>query len=345
MKAAVFSTKSYDRYFLEQANTSFGHELVFLEPRLDEHTAKLAVGYESVSAFVNDRLNREVIASLAAGGTRLIALRQAGINNVDLSAADEYGITVARVPAYSPHGVAEHAMALILSLNRKVYRAHNRVREANLSLEGLLGFEMHGRTVGIIGTGLIGTCLARILSGFGVKLLAYDPKPNPEVKRLGARYVDLEEILRKSDILSLHVPLLPETYHIIDMAAIEKMKSGVMLINTSRGGLVDTPAIIEGLKTGKIGYLGLDVYEEEEGLFFEDLSGNVIQDDVFARLLTFPNVIITGHQAYFTKEAMSNIAETTLANIRDYESGHLPEGNRVTGACVVRGNKPKPSSL
>jgi D-lactate dehydrogenase len=319
MKVAIFSTKGYDRQSLAAANR--GHELVFFEPRLSQETSRLADGFEAVCAFVNDNLGAEVLEALAAGGTRLIALRSAGFNHVDLVAAERLGLIVARVPAYSPHAVAEHALGLILTLNRKIHRAHARVREGNFSLEGLLGFDIHGRTVGIIGTGKIGQIFARIMSGFGCTLLAFDPYPNKECEALGVRYASLPRLFKQADIISLHCPLTPETHHIIDEGALAQMKDGVMLINTSRGALIDTPAVIKALKSGKLGYLGLDVYEEEADLFFEDLSERVIHDDVFTRLLTFPNVVITGHQGFFTEEALKNIAETTIGNISAFERG------------------------
>ncbi|MBI4261553.1 MAG: 2-hydroxyacid dehydrogenase [Actinobacteria bacterium] len=324
MKVAVFSTHAHDRASLEEANARHGHELVFLEPRLAVETAPLASGFPAICAFVNDRLDAEVLAALAAGGTRLVALRSAGFNHVDLAAALNLGIAVARVPAYSPHAVAEHAVALILALNRRTHRAHARVREGNFSLDGLLGFDLVHRTVGIVGTGKIGTVFARIMAGFGCRLVAHDPHPNDEVVALGARYVPLDELLAGSDVVALHAPLTPETHHLIDARAVSLMKPGVMLVNTSRGALVDTVAVIEGLKSGRIGYLGLDVYEEEADLFFEDLSQEVIRDDVFARLLTFPNVLITGHQAFFTAEAVASIAETTLANVTAFEQHGRP---------------------
>jgi len=334
MRVAVFSTKPYDRRFLEEANQG-RHALAFFEPHLAPETAPLAAGFAAVCAFVNDLLDEEVLRLLARGGTRLIALRCAGFNNVDLAAAAELGLRVARVPAYSPHAVAEHAVGLILALNRKIHRAYARVREGNFALEGLLGFDLDGKTAGVVGTGKIGAIVARILAGFGCRLLAFDPFPNPEVVARGARYVPLEELYAASDIITLHCPLTPGTHHLIDAGAVARMKPGVMLINTSRGGLVDTRAVIEGLKSGKIGFLGLDVYEEEADLFFEDLSGQVIQDDVFARLLTFPNVIITSHQAFFTEEALRNIASTTLANIADFEGGR-PLANEVRAERVKR---------
>jgi D-lactate dehydrogenase len=321
MKVAVFSTKPYDQKSLTAANARHGHELIFLEPRLTAATVSLAGDAAAVCAFVNDQLSEPVLRALAAGGTRLIALRSAGFNHVDLQAAASLEITVARVPAYSPHAVAEHAVALILALNRKLHRAYNRVREGNFSLDGLLGFDVHGRTVGVVGTGKIGMVFLQIMKGFGCRLLAYDPYPAAECEELGVRYVDLPELFGESDIVALHAPLTPGTMHLIDEAALSMMKPGVMLINTSRGALVDTRAVIGALKTGKLGALGLDVYEEEEELFFEDFSGQVIADDVFARLLTFPNVIITGHQGFFTEEALRNIAETTLGNVTAFERG------------------------
>lgn len=335
MRVAVFSTKSYDQDFLERANREHGHEfdLTFFEPRLVLDTAPLASGYEVVCAFVNDRLDAEVLRSLHAHGTRLVALRSAGFNHVDLEAADALGLTVVRVPAYSPHAVAEYALALILALNRKVFRAYNRVREGNFSLEGLLGFDLNGKTIGVIGTGRIGLIFGQMLTGFGCTVLAFDPFPNAEAERV-AEYVPLRTLFERSDVISLHCPLTPETHHLIDADAIEHMKNGVMLVNTSRGQLVDTLAVIDGLKSGRIGHLALDVYEEEENLFFQDLSDRVIQDDVFSRLLTFPNVLVTGHQAFFTAEAVTAIAETTLANIRAYATG---EGtmHRVTSDKIA----------
>jgi D-lactate dehydrogenase len=320
VKIAMFSTKSYDRTYFERANRAHGHEITFLEPRLLPETAPLAAGHEAVCAFVNDDLSAEVLRSLKEHGVELLALRSAGFNHLDLEAADELGLTVARVPAYSPHAVAEHAVALILGLNRKVFRAYNRVRDGNFALEGLLGFDLHGRTVGVIGTGRIGQIFAGIMRGFGCEVLGYDPYPDADAERV-LSYVPLDELLARSHVISLHCPLTPETRDLIDAAAIARMRDGVMLINTSRGQLVDTAAVIDGLKSGRIGHLGLDVYEEEEELFFQDLSSQVIQDDVFSRLLTFPNVLVTGHQGFFTEEAVTNIAETTLANVTAFATG------------------------
>lgn len=332
MNIAVFSTKAYDERYLTRANESHGHALTFFEPRLNRRTAPLAAGHEVVCAFVNDQLDADTLATLAEQGTRLVALRSAGFNHVDLGAADRLGLTVARVPAYSPYAVAEHALALILALNRKIYRAYNRVREGNFALDGLIGFDMHGKTVGVVGTGKIGATFARIVHGLGCRVLALDPYPNPELDGVAA-YVSQEELLGASDIVSLHCPLTPDTHHLIGDHAIAGMKRGVTLINTSRGQLVDTRAVIIGLKEGRIGRLGLDVYEEEADLFFEDLSNRVIRDDVFSRLLTFPNVLITGHQGFFTEEALGNIAATTLANVSAFERGegelHLVSSDMV----------------
>ena len=326
MKVAVFSTRKYDRQFLDAANEAAGagHVLTWFEPRLDRETAALARGAEGVCLFVNDQADRAALEALSHEGVRLLALRSAGFNHVDLCAAHALGIAVGRVPAYSPHAVAEHTVALILSLNRQTYRAYARVREGNFVLDGLLGFDLYQRTVGIVGTGQIGLETARIMRGFGCELLGFDPAPDAAFEAMGGRYVPFEALLAASDIVSLHCPLNPATHHLIDAAAIARMKPGVMLINTSRGAVVDTPALIEGLKSGRIGYLGLDVYEEEGDLFFENLSDTMIQDDVFARLLTFPNVLITGHQAFFTREAMTAIAETTIANISHHERDGVP---------------------
>jgi D-lactate dehydrogenase len=329
MKGAVFSAKGYDREFLEAANAS-RHELQFFEPHLNEETVGLAAGFHAVCVFVNDRVDGAVVAKLASLGVRLIALRCAGYNNVDLKAAAKHGITVVRVPGYSPYAVAEHAVGLLLALNRKLHRAYNRVREGNFALDGLLGFDVHGKTAGIIGTGKIGSVTAQILIGFGCEVLAFDPVENEKCRALGVRYVKFDELLAQSHIVTLHCPLTPENKHMIDAAAIAEMKNRVMLINTSRGALLDTVAVIEALKSGKIGYLGLDVYEEEEQIFFEDRSGLILSDDVFARLLTFPNVIVTGHQAFFTGDAVENIAETTIKNITDFEQG-WPSGNEIAG--------------
>lgn len=319
MRVAVFSTKPYERAVLDQANERYGHELTYFESRLSADTAGLASGFEAVCLFVSDAAGRDTLERLAQGGTRLLALRSAGFNHVDLQAAAQLDLCVVRVPAYSPHAVAEHTVALILALNRKVCRAYGRVRESNFALEGLLGFDMYGKTAGVVGAGKIGLAVSRILTGFGCNVLAFDPSRNPETERAGAKSVSMDVLLGESDIVTLHCPLTPQTYHLIDASALDRMKPGVMVINTSRGALIDTRAVIRALKSGRIGYLGLDVYEEEADLFFEDLSGQVLQDDTFARLLTFPNVVITGHQAFFTREALENIAQTTLENITEFE--------------------------
>lgn len=322
MKVAVFSTKPYDEKFLAQTNANYGHELVFFEPRLNHHTASLASGFEAVCVFVNDELNRQTLEILAKQGVKAIALRCAGFNNVDVKAMAELGMKAVRVPAYSPYAVAEYAVGLILTLNRKIHRAHNRVREGNFALDGLLGFDLNGRTVGIVGTGKIGSITASILKGFNCKIFGYDLYQNTNFAENIGTYLKLEELLLQSDIVSLHCPLTPETRHLINSETISKMKPGVMLVNTSRGALIDSKAVLKGLKSMQIGSLALDVYEQEGDLFFEDLSNEIIQDDVFQRLLTFPNVIITGHQAFFTEDALANISETTLSNLTDLEEGN-----------------------
>jgi len=330
MKIAVFSTKSYDRRFLEEANQG-EHELRYLDAKLDLDTLFLASGYEGICAFVNDQLDGAVLTGLKELGVRLIALRCAGYNNIDLNAAAELGLTVVRVPAYSPHAVAEHTVALILSSNRKIHRAYNRVREGNFSLDGLIGFDLNGRTVGVIGTGRIGEITARILNGFGCKILAYDLYPNADLVGM-LEYVDLKTLVESSDIITLHCPLTPETHHIIDTSTIGRMKTGVMLVNTSRGALINARAVIAGLKSGKIGSVALDVYEEEADVFFEDLSEQVLHDDVLARLLTFPNVLITSHQAFLTTDALQSIASTTLTNIAGFADGSIPPENQLVPA-------------
>lgn len=324
MRVAVFSTKPYDRAALGAANADGRHELVFHEAHLSAETAALADGFPAVCVFVHDVVDRSALQALASGGVRLVALRAAGFNNVDVAAARDLGIAVCRVPAYSPYAVAEHAMALILSLDRRTHRAWNRVREGNFALDGLLGFDLHGRTIGVVGTGRIGAVFCRIAAGFGMRVLAHDPYPSEEVRALGAAYVPLDELLAASDIIALFAPLTSESYHLIGRQALSRTKRGVMLVNTSRGGLIDTEAVIDALKDGRIGQLGLDVYEEEEGLFFEDRSQSVIQDDVFARLLTFPNVLVTAHQAFFTEEALRGIGETTIGNLDAFERDGRP---------------------
>ncbi len=328
LNVAFFSTTKTDKQLFESVPCPPRIKLTFFEVHLTEKTAPLTQGFDAVCVFVNDQLNHTVVAQIARLGVKLITLRCAGFNNIDHHAVKEFGLTVLRVPAYSPMAVAEHALALMMSLNRKTYRAYNRIRDSNFTLEGLLGFDMFNKTAGIIGTGRIGQEMARILSGIGLKVLAYDPFPNTAIAPY-ADYVSLDTLYQHSDIISLHVPLLADTHHLINAEAIAKMKRGVMLINTSRGALTDAQALINGLKTSHIGYLGIDVYEQEEHLFFEDHSEEIIQDDIFERLVTFPNVLITAHQAFFTQEALNQIAATTLKNLTDFEQGKLPRENCV----------------
>jgi D-lactate dehydrogenase len=332
MRIAMFDMHAYERASFDAANADFGHELTYLEPRLQRATAPLAHGYDAMCAFVNDRLDRPTLEILRDGGCKLVALRSAGYNNVDLAAARDVGLPVVRVPEYSPHAVAEHAVALVMTLNRKIHRAYARVREWNFSLDGLVGFDLYGKTVGIVGTGKIGRVAARIFAGFGCRVVAFDVAPSTNE----LEYVELPELYRASDIISLHVPLTPTTHHMINAEALGLMKRGVMLVNTGRGALIDSRALIEALKTGHLGAAGLDVYEEEEGVFFQDLSNQVLQDDVLARLLTFPNVLITSHQAFLTREALASIAHTTLANVRAFERGE-PLVNEVRLEAVLGG--------
>ena len=315
--------KPHDRKFFDTASSAFHHELIYHEVRLSTATMELAKGFDCVCVFVNDQLDADVLQTLAREGLRVVALRCAGFNNVDLAVAEQLGIKVVRVPAYSPYSVAEHTAGLILTLNRNIHRAYSRVRDGNFALDGLLGFDLHGRTVGVIGTGKIGTVFAKIMSGFGCRVIGFDKFPSDDFRELGMEYVELSQLFAESDIISLHCPLTPETHHMINAASILQMKDGVMLINTSRGAVIDTQAVIAGLKTGRIGHLGLDVYEEEADVFFEDLSNQVIPDDTLSRLLTFPNVLITGHQAFFTQDALTQIAETTLQNISDLEGSEF----------------------
>jgi D-lactate dehydrogenase len=333
MKIAVCSAQSYDRQFLSDANRDFGHELTFFDSHLCQETRQMVAGFPAVCAFVNDTLDALVLEALAGQGTRLIALRCAGFNNVDIPAACKLGIQVVRVPAYSPYSVAEHTVSLMLALNRHLHQAYNRVRNGNFALQGLLGVELHGKTVGIIGTGRIGSAVAQILRGFGCRLIAHDPEQSIDCISLSVEYVPLEQLYAGSDIITLHCPLNPQTHHLIDAAAVARMKPGVMLINTSRGAVIDTRAVIEALKACRIGYLGLDVYEQEGDLFFQDLSDRVRQDDVFERLLTFPNVVITGHQGFFTVEALASIAHTILQNISLFEAGKSCQ-NEVTTRLI-----------
>jgi len=319
MKVAFFSTKSYDKEYFNLFNSGNFHELSFFEVPLNQQTAILTAGFDAVCVFVNDSMDRETIEMIAKNGIKLIALRCAGFNNVDLKAAGDHGIRVVRVPAYSPESVAEHAAALILTLNRKTHKAYNRVREGNFSIENLTGFNLYGKTVGVIGTGLIGAAFCKIMLGFGCKVLAFDIKKSNDLLNKGVLYKNLDDLLIESEIISLHCPLTAQTSHMIDAEAIAKMKDGVMIINTSRGALIKAKDAIEGLKTGKIGYLGIDVYEQEGNLFFQDLSESVILDDVIARLISFPNVLITGHLGFFTREALEEIATITLNNLSSFD--------------------------
>lgn len=358
MRIAVYSSKPYEKPFLDAANATPhphphahhgkpNHELVYLDARLSAATADLARGCPAVSIFVGDDASAPVLRALHAGGTRLLALRSAGFNHVDIAEAQWLGLTVVRVPAYSPHAVAEHAVGLMLTLNRKFHRAFNRVREQNFALDGLMGFDMRGKTAGVIGTGKIGAAVCRILTGFGCRVLASDPVANPECTSMGVEYVALPEVYAHCDIITLHCPLTPQTRHLIDAAALAAMKPGVMLINTSRGAVIDTRALIAALKRGHVGgvgSVGLDVYEEEGDLFFRDLSGEVIQDDVFVRLLTFPNVLITAHQGFFTLEAITAIATTTIRNVTDFERGEVAEANRVGSGHIAPPATPTPAT-
>ncbi|MCK9647141.1 2-hydroxyacid dehydrogenase [Haemophilus influenzae] len=325
MKIAIYSTKSYDRKYIELINAKYNFDLEFFDFMLNESTARLAEHCEVVCIFVNDNGSRKVLEKLAALGVKIVALRCAGFNNVDLKAAQELGIQVVRVPAYSPEAVAEHTIGLMMTLNRRIHRAYQRTREANFSLEGLIGFNMHGRTVGVIGMGKIGIAVMRILKGFGMNILAYDPFKNPVVEELGGQYVELDELYAKSHVITLHCPATPENYHLLNREAFAKMKDGVMIVNTSRGSLIDTQAAIDALKQRKIGALGMDVYENERDLFFEDKSNEVIQDDIFRRLSSCHNVLLTGHQAFLTEEALTNIADVTLSNVYKLKLGKVCE--------------------
>ena len=329
MKIAFFSTKSYDRTHFESEVAKTDHEITFFEDALTLQTATLVTGYDAVCIFVNNPMDEPLIKKISEMGVEVVALRSAGFNHVDLDACKKHGLTVYRVPAYSPEAVAEHTLALILTLNRKTHKAYNRVRENNYSLEGLAGFNLHRKTVGVIGTGTIGAAFCKIMTGFDCNIIAFDPKVNEDVEAMGVNYVDFDELVKQSDIISLHCPLIPQTRHIIDRESIEKMKDSVMIINTSRGALIDTSAVIDGLKQKKVGFLGIDVYEQEDNLFFKDLSAEVIQDDVITRLMAFPNVLITGHQAFLTEEALQQITETTIRNVSDYEAGKSSE-NELT---------------
>jgi len=321
MNVTFFSTQAYDRRSFDEHNRDYAFNIKYLDVQLNEQTAALAKGADAVCAFVNDRINGTIMRHLSDAGVKVIALRCAGFNNVDLAAAKQFNLKVVRVPAYSPNAVAEHAVAMIMALNRKTHKAYNRIREQNFSLNGLLGFDLHGKTVGVIGTGNIGMVFCRIMLGFGCKVVAFDVQENEHLTASGVQYLPLNEVLSASNIISLHCPLNEHTRYIINQDSIEKMQEHVMLINTSRGGLIDTKAVVKGLKSGKIGSLGIDVYEQEEDLFFRDLSDTIIEDDVISRLSSFPNVLITAHQGFFTKEALAEIAETTLSNLKAFKNG------------------------
>lgn len=329
MKTAVFSARRYDKLMLAQANQEAGHELLFFEERLTRQSAALAQGCPAVCVFVNDTVDADVLALLAGQGTRLVATRSTGYNQIDLAAAEKHGIAVVRVADYSPYSVAEFAVGLLLAVNRKIARASMRTREGNFELDGLMGFDLHGKTVGIIGTGKIGTIFARIMAGFGCTVLGNDLHPNPAFEALGGRYVPVAELIAASDVVSLHCPLTDATRHIVNAASLAQAKRGSILVNTSRGGLVDTEAAIAALKTGQLGGLAIDVYEQEASLFFQDLSSSIICDDIIQRLVSFPNVIVTGHQAFFTSEAIGQIMQTTIASITAFERGQ-PLANQVS---------------
>jgi len=336
MKILFYSARNYDKTHFSAANARHDHQVEFFEGRLTPVTVTLARGYDAICTFVNDAIDAEIIAALAAGGTKLIALRCAGFNQVDLMSAASAGVTVVRVPAYSPYAVAEHTIGLILTLNRKFHRAYARVRDNNFLLDGLEGFDLHGKTVGVVGTGRIGNVFAKIMLGFGCTVLACDPvQRDAGLIAAGVTYTEFESLLSVADVVSLHCPLTPESHYLINARTLALMKPGAMLINTSRGGLLDTCAVIDALKTQHLGALGLDVYEQEGDLFFADLSSQVVGDDIFQRLLTFPNMVITGHQAFFTQEAMAAIAETTLTNIDTVAAGRRCD-NEVT-LTLVRG--------
>ena len=331
MKIAVFSAQPYDRQFLGAANAEEGHELHYFDVALGPETVALATGYPAVCIFVNDVADPGVLEALCAGGTGLVALRCTGFNNVDLAAAARLGVKVVRVVDYSPYSVAEHALALLLALNRKTHRAYNRTRDSNFSLDGLMGFDFHGKTAAVVGTGKIGRVFAGIMLGFGCEVIGYDPFRSADFEALGARYGALSEMGANADIVSLHCPLTPENHHIVNAQTLARMKPGALLVNTSRGGLLDTDAAIQALKSGHLGGLGLDVYEQEGGLFFRDLSSTVVTDDVLQRLISFPNVIVTGHQAFFTREAIGTISETTLRSVSEF-ARNAPLSNEISMA-------------
>ncbi len=321
MKIACFSTKNYDKDSFDRFLPETNHSFSYFEAKLDKDTVSLAEGHDGICTFVNDPIDAGIMRKLQHMGVKLIALRCAGYNQIDLKAASEHGLKIVRVPAYSPEAVAEHAFALILTLSRKTHKAYNRVRENNFSLEGLTGVNIHGKTVGVIGTGAIGRAFCRIAKGFGCTILAHDIFENEEMKQLGVTYLPIDEVLSKSHIISLHCPLTPETHHLINSESIDRMQNGVALINTSRGALIETKAVIRALKNKKIGYLGIDVYEQEENIFFKNLSEEIMLDEQISRLMTFPNVLVTGHQAFLTKEALEQISKTTLGNISAFEKG------------------------
>lgn len=328
MKIAVFSTQSYEQAYLDRLNID-KHDLTYFEASLNASTTNLAEGFEGVCVFVSDKLNEKVIEKLSKLGVKLIDLRSAGFNHVDIQAARKYHIKVLRVPAYSPQAVAEHAIALILTLNRKTHKVYNRVREGDFSLDNLLGFNLYQKNVGVIGTGKIGTVFCKIMLGFGCKIVAYDLVESENLKAIGVEYQSFDEVLQKADIISLHCPLTEKSHHLLDATAFDKMKEGVMLINTSRGGLIKTEDVITALKSKKLGYLGIDVYEQEDGLFFKDFSETIIQDDIIERLMAFHNVLITPHQGFFTKEAVEQIMKITLQNFTDFEQGLVLENEVV----------------
>ena len=338
-RIAVFDTKPYDKFFFEEENKKYGFDITYFEAKLRPRTANLTAGFDAVCAFVNDELDEQVMEQLHKNGVKLVAMRCAGYNNVNLRAACKFGIQVVRVPQYSPYAVAEYALALLMTLNRKVHRAYNRVREGNFSIGGLMGFDLRGKTIGVIGTGKIGRTFIGLLRGFGMRVLAYDPYPNPEhARELNFEYVPLETVFRESDIISLHCPLTPENHHMINDETIAMMKKGIVLINTSRGRLIHSAALVNGLKSGRIGAAGLDVYEEETDYFFEDFSGHILNDDILARLISMPNVIVTSHQAFLTEEALSNIAETTVLNlVQLHDEGACDNELRFVGGEVKRG--------
>jgi D-lactate dehydrogenase len=327
MQVAIFSAQRYERALLDEANVRYRHDLVYFDTLLGPESVGLATGFPAVSAFVNDVVDRHVLERLAHGGTKLVATRSTGFNHIDVPAATELGMKVVRVTSYSPNSVAEFAVGLLLALNRKIPRAYNRTRDGNFSLDGLMGFDLVGRTVAVIGTGKIGRIFARIMAGFGCNVVGFDVHHSPEFEQIGGRYVDAQGI-EGADVISLHCPLTPDTYHIVNAQRLARLKRGALLINTSRGGLVDTEAAIEALRTGHLGGIAIDVYEQEAGLFFKDLSSTIISDDVIQRLVLFPNVIVTGHQAFFTREALGTILDTTLASISDFAAGR-PLANEI----------------